>query len=522
MSVKIYDTTLRDGTQSEDISFTVEDKVHVAQLLDDFGVHYIEGGWPGSNPKDIDFFRAIAHIPLKNARISAFGSTRRAKLTCEEDPNIQALLDSKAPVACIFGKTWDFHVTDALRITLDQNLEIIEDSLSYLCRHMEEVFYDAEHFFDGYKANPTYAIETLKAAARGGAQQIILCDTNGGSLPWEIGSIVEEVKKHISVPLGIHAHNDGEMAVANSLMAVQHGITQVQGTINGFGERCGNANLISIIPGLKLKMGIDCVSDESLRKLTRLSRSIRELANLGDWKNQPYTGKSAFAHKGGIHVSAILKDPDTYEHTKPEYVGNRRRVLVSDLSGKSNIQYKVEELGLDIDINDPALQGVVDEIKELENQGYAYEGAEASLELIIQKAKGNLANYFKLRGYRVIDERREGDANPISEATVRIEDPSGTIQHTAALGEGPVDALNNALNKALERFYPVLREVQLVDYKVRILNTTVGTRAKTRVMIESTDGKESWSTVGVHHDIIRASYLALVDSVIYKLYKERI
>ncbi|WP_027390833.1 citramalate synthase [Chrysiogenes arsenatis] len=522
MSVKIYDTTLRDGTQSEDISFTVEDKVHVAQLLDDFGVHYIEGGWPGSNPKDIDFFRAIAQIPLKNARISAFGSTRRAKLTCEEDPNIQALLDSKAPVACIFGKTWDFHVTDALRITLEQNLEIIEDSLSYLCRHMEEVFYDAEHFFDGYKANPDYAIETLKAAARGGAQQIILCDTNGGSLPWEIGQIVEAVKKHISVPLGIHAHNDGEMAVANSLMAVQHGITQVQGTINGFGERCGNANLISIIPGLKLKMGIDCVSDESLRKLTRLSRSIRELANLGDWKNQPYTGKSAFAHKGGIHVSAILKDPDTYEHTKPENVGNRRRVLVSDLSGKSNIQYKVEELGLDIDINDPALQGVVDEIKELENQGYAYEGAEASLELIIQKAKGNLPNYFKLRGYRVIDERREGDANPISEATVRIEDPSGAIQHTAALGEGPVDALNNALNKALERFYPILKEVQLVDYKVRILNTTVGTRAKTRVMIESSDGKENWSTVGVHHDIIRASYLALVDSVIYKLYKERI
>ncbi|ADU64964.1 citramalate synthase [Desulfurispirillum indicum] len=522
MDVKLYDTTLRDGTQSEDISFTVEDKLHVAQLLDDFGIHYIEGGWPGSNPKDIEFFHAVKKLNLKNARISAFGSTRRAKLTCEEDPNIQALLESQAPVACIFGKTWDFHVTTALQISLEQNLEIIEDSLAYLKKNVEEVFYDAEHFFDGYKANPEYAIKTLLAAQRGGAETIVLCDTNGGTLPFELGAIIEEVKKHISVPLGIHCHNDSELAVANSITAVKHGITQVQGTINGFGERCGNANLISIIPNLKLKMGLDCVSDQGLRKLNHLSHSVRELANLGEWKNQPYTGKSAFAHKGGIHVSAILKNPETYEHIAPEVVGNKRRVLVSDLSGRSNIQYKIEEMGLDIDMNDPSVQEVVQKIKDLENQGYAYEGAEASMELLLQKSRGNLPEYFKLRGYRVVDERREQDAEPISEATVRLEAPNNEVYHTAAMGDGPVDALNSALRKALIQFYPILDEVTLVDYKVRILNTTVGTKAKTRVLIESTDGKSTWSTVGVHCDIIRASYLALVDSIRYKLYKEKI
>lgn len=522
MTIRLYDTTLRDGTQSEDISFTVEDKIHVARLLDESGMHYIEGGWPGSNPKDIDFFRKVQKEQLANARVSAFGSTRRAKLGCDEDPNIQALLDSGAPVACIFGKTWDFHVTEALRITPEQNLEIIEDSLAYLKSRVDEVLYDAEHFFDGYKANPEYALQTLEAAARGGAECIVLCDTNGGTLTWELGEIIERVKERIDVPLGIHCHNDSELAVANSLEAVHRGIVQVQGTINGFGERCGNANLISIVPNLKCKMGIDCITDANLRRLTTLSRSVRELANLGEWKNQPFTGKSAFAHKGGIHVSAILKNPETYEHMDPETVGNRRRVLVSDLSGRSNIQYKIEELGLDIDMNEPSVQNVVEQIKELENQGYAYEGAEASMELLIQRARGNLSDYFKLRGYRVIDERRDSDASPISEATVRLEDPNGELSHTAALGNGPVDALNNALLKALGAFYPILRSVSLVDYKVRILNASVGTAAKTRVMIDSSDGIDTWSTVGVHNDIIRASYLALVDAIIYKLYKERI
>ncbi|MBB5022215.1 citramalate synthase [Desulfurispira natronophila] len=522
MSVLLYDTTLRDGTQSEDISFTVEDKIHVAKLLDEFGIHYIEGGWPGSNPKDIEFFRSIKQHNLKNARISAFGATRRAKLTCDDDPSIQALLESEAPVACIFGKTWDFHVTTALQIELHQNLEIIEDTLAYLKKHVDQVFYDAEHFFDGYKANPDYALQTLQAAKRGGAEYIVLCDTNGGTLPFELGAIIEEVKKQIDTPLGIHCHNDSELAVANSLTAVKHGITQVQGVINGFGERCGNANLISIIPNLKLKMGIDCISDEQLRKLYHVSHSIRELANMAEWKNQPYTGKSAFAHKGGIHVSAILKNPDTYEHIAPEIIGNQRRVLVSDLSGRSNIQYKIEEMGLDIDINDPSVQELVNTIKELENQGYAYEGAEASMELLLQKSRGLVPDYFKLRGYRVIDERREQDKEPISEATVRVEAPNGDTYHTAGLGNGPVDALNTALRKALEQFYPVLNEITLIDYKVRILNTTVGTKAKTRVLIESTDGKTRWTTVGVHNDIIRASYLALVDSIRYKLYKENI
>lgn len=522
MSVKLYDTTLRDGTQSEDISFTVDDKIHIAHLLDDFGIHYIEGGWPGSNPKDIGFFKEIQKTPLKTAKVSAFGSTRRAKLTCENDPNIQALLESEAHVTCIFGKTWDFHVTDALMIPLEKNLEIIQDSIEYLVKNAPEVMYDAEHFFDGYKANPEYAIKTLQAAEKGGAEYLVLCDTNGGTLPWEIAEIMKEVKKHISTPLGMHTHNDGDLAVANSLIGIQESATMVQGTINGFGERCGNANLISIIAAMKIKMGIDCMSDENLKKMTRVSRSINELANLRGQKNQAYTGKSAFAHKGGIHVSAILKNPETYEHMDPELIGNKRRVLVSDLSGRSNLQYKVEELGLNIDAKDPALVKVVEEMKELENQGYSYESAEASMELLIQKARGNTREYFKVRGYRVIDERRENDNAPISEATIQIEEPNGKVCHTASYGQGPVDALNNALVKALESFYPILKEISLVDYKVRILNTTVGTRAKTRVLVESTDGKSNWTTVGVDNDILKASYNALVDALKYKLYKEQI
>jgi 2-isopropylmalate synthase len=522
MKIKLFDTTLRDGTQSEDVSFTVDDKLHVAKLLDEFGIHYIEGGWPGSNPKDLDFFKEVRKVKFRQARITAFGATRRAKLSCEDDPSIQALVRSEAPVACIFGKTWDFHVTDALGITLEENLELIEDTVVYLKRYFDEVIYDAEHFFDGYRARPDYALQTLNAAARGGAAFITLCDTNGGALPWDVAEAVKIVVTGIKSPVGIHVHNDSETAVANTLAAVKSGATLVQGTINGVGERCGNANLVSIIPGIQLKLGYSCVPPENLQKLTHLSRTVQELANMHEWKNQPYTGLSAFAHKGGIHVSAVMKNPGTYEHIDPTIVGNQRRVLVSDLSGRSNVQYKLKEMGFDLDAKDPVLQTIVDEIKRMEHQGYTYEAADASLELLIQKTRGQLNDYFSLRGYRVIDERTLPEGSPVSEAAVQLELPSGEMLHTVSLGDGPVDALNGALLKALSRFYPVLGEVHLVDFKVRILNAVQGTKAVTRVMIDFSDGVNHWTTVGVDSDILGASYTALVDSIRYKLYREKL
>lgn len=522
MNIKLFDTTLRDGTQAEDVSFTVDNKIHIARLLDEFGVHYIEGGWPGSNPKDLDFFKEVKNIPFQQARITAFGATRRAKMTCEQDASIQALIRSEAPVACIFGKTWDFHVTRALNITLEQNLEIIEDTIGYLKGYFDEVIYDAEHYFDGYKANAEYAAKTLSAAERGGAAFISLCDTNGGGLPWDIAENVSVAAGLVKTPLGIHVHNDSETAVANTLAAVKNGVTLVQGTVNGVGERCGNANLISIIPGIQLKLGYACVPPENLKKLTYVSRTVQELANMSEWKNQPYTGKSAFAHKGGVHVAAVMKNSETYEHIDPEAVGNQRRVLISDLSGRSNVQYKLRELGIQSDVNDPSLVAIVDEIKRMEYQGYTYEAADASLELLIQKTCGRLIDYFTLCGYRVIDERSLPDGNPISEATVQLRLPSGEMVHTVSLGDGPVDALNGALLKALSAHYPVLNEVHLVDYKVRILSALKGTKAVTRVMIESSDGEEHWTTVGVDSDILGASYTALVDSIRFKLYREKL
>ncbi|GIX21434.1 MAG: (R)-citramalate synthase [Gammaproteobacteria bacterium] len=519
--VKLFDTTLRDGAQAEDVSFTVDDKLYIARLLDDFGIHYIEGGWPGSNPKDLEFFRAAAKLPLKNARIAAFGSTRRARLRAEDDPNLKALVDSGAPVACIFGKTWDLHVTEALGIELEQNLELVEDSIAFLKRHFDEVIFDAEHFFDGYKANPDYALAVLQAAARAGADYLTLCDTNGGGLPWDIEAATAAVRRAVpGTAVGIHVHNDSETAVANSLAAVRAGATLVQGTINGIGERCGNANLVSIIPGIQLKLGLRCVAPENLRKLTRLSRTVQELANLREWKNQPYTGLSAFAHKGGVHVSAVMKNAATYEHIDPELVGNRRRVLVSDLAGRSNVLYKLRELGIELDADDPVVPKVVETVKRLENEGYAYEGADASLELLVQRLRGALPEYFTPAGYRVIDERQGPGGAPVSEATVQFRLPAGEHAHTVSLGEGPVDALNGAIMKALSPHYPVLGEVHLTDYKVRILNSRDGTRAVTRVMIESSDGKSHWSTVGVDSDILGASYTALLDAITYKLYKE--
>ncbi|MCA1926970.1 MAG: citramalate synthase [Calditerrivibrio sp.] len=518
--IVIYDTTLRDGTQAEDVNFTVQDKVRIAESLVDFGVDYIEGGWPGSNPRDIDFFNEVKKSRKAASHVAAFGSTRRAKLSCDADDNIQALLQSGAPTVTIFGKTWDLHVKEALKISLDGNLEIINDSIAYLKKRVGTVFYDAEHFFDGYKANKEYGIKTLKAAIDAKADCLVLCDTNGGTMPDEIVTIIEEVKKEIGdYPLGIHCHNDSDCAVANSILAVRHGIIHVQGTINGYGERCGNANLCSIIPNLKLKYGFDVVSDEQLKKLVKISRLINELGNLKHNIHQPYVGRSAFAHKGGVHVSAILKNSRTYEHIEPELVGNKQRVLISDLSGKSNLIYKARDFGLEIDPNDPNLSTILEKLKDLENKGFQFEGAEASFELLIRKGLGNFRKFFDLLSFRVIDEKRSALEPPFAEATVMLM-VGGEIEHTAAIGNGPVNALDLSLRKALEKFYPSLKTMELVDFKVRILSGKDGTKAVTRVLIESRDEKEIWGTVGVAHNIIDASYQALVDSIEYKLYKD--
>lgn len=522
MSRKIflYDTTLRDGTQAEDVNFTVKDKVRIAEVLVDFGIDYIEGGWPGSNPRDIEFFEEVKKSKVDLKHIAAFGSTRRAKRKCSNDENIQALLKSGAPNVTIFGKTWDLHVTEALKITLENNLEIINDSVAYLKSKVDTVFYDAEHFFDGYKANPEYALKTLKAAMDAKADCLVLCDTNGGTMPDELVEIITAVKKETGdYPLGIHCHNDSECAVANSVLAVRNGIVHVQGTINGYGERCGNANLCSVIPNLQLKYGYDCVKSESLKKLWSVSRLINELGNLKHNIHQPYVGRSAFAHKGGVHVSAILKNARTYEHIEPELVGNRQRVLVSDLSGKSNLIYKAKDFGLDIDSNDPQLNVLLERLKELENKGFQYEGAEASFELLVRKHMGSLTKFFDLLSFRVIDEKRSALEPPFAEATVMLR-VGGEIEHTAAIGNGPVNALDQALRKALEKFYPNLKNMSLVDFKVRILTGKDGTKALTRVLIESKDDVDTWGTVGVAHNIIDASYQALVDSIEYKLFKD--
>ena len=517
--LKLYDTTLRDGTQAEDINFSVEDKVRIAQKLGELGIHYIEGGWPGSNPRDIQFFKEMKSVKLTSARLVAFGSTKRAGVKAKDDANIKALLKADTRVITLFGKSWDLHVKEALKITPEENLDLICDSLAYLKERVEELFYDAEHFFDGYKANPEYALKTLKAAQEAGAECLILCDTNGGTLPDELVEIFRDVKHHINAPIGIHAHNDSETAVANSILAVKEGAVQVHGTINGFGERCGNANLCSIIPNLKLKMGIDCISSEQLRRLRETARFVYELANLPHNKHQAYVGDSAFAHKGGVHVSAVLRKAETYEHIKPELVGNHQRILISDLSGRANIMYKAQEFGIDMKSKDPIVQNILKTLKELEHQGFQYEGAEASFELLIQKAMKARKRYFRLLGFRVIDEKKKEGEPPHAEATIKLE-VDGKIEHTASEGNGPVNALDNALRKALEKFYPGLKDVELLDFKVRVLRAGEGTAAAVRVLVESGDGKEKWGTVGVSENVIEASWQALVDSLEYKLYKD--
>lgn len=516
----LYDTTLRDGTQSEDVNFTVIDKLRIAEYLIDFGIDCVEGGWPGSNPRDMDFFNALRKSSLIDInKISAFGSTRHVSKTCEDDELIKALLEANVPNITIFGKTWDLHVKQALKISLDENLNIIYDTIRYLKSKVDKVYYDAEHFFDGYIANPEYAKKTLLTAKEAGADCVILCETNGGTMTDKVMEIVTEVKKILSdYSFGIHAHNDCEMAVANSVMAVRHGASHVQGTINGYGERCGNANLCSIIPNLQLKYGYDCVNQEKLTKLKNLSDFLDEIGNLKHNTHRPYVGRSAFAHKGGVHVSAILKDSKTYEHIDPDTVGNTRRVLLSDLSGKSNLIYKAKEFGLDIESKSETIQNVLHQLKDLENRGFQYEGAEASFELLIRKAMGNLPEFFDIISYRVIDEKNKAlSVAPMAEATVKVA-VNGDVEHMVATGNGPVNALDNAIRKALTRFYPELKTMELVDYKVRILSHN-GTLSITRVLVVSYDNDSSWCTVGVAENIIDASYQALLDSIVYKLLK---
>lgn len=516
--IQIFDTTLRDGTQGEKVALSARDKFRITKRLDTFGIDYIEGGWPGSNPKDMEFFELAREESFSHARIVAFGSTCRADTNPIDDKNIQMLIEAGTPTVSIFGKSWLLHVEEALKTTADENIKIIHDSVKYLKEHEKEVIYDAEHFFDGYKANPNYALETLKAAETASADTIVLCDTNGGTLPSKISSIVREVHKHVNTRIGIHAHNDCQLGVANSLAAVDAGCKHVQGTINGYGERCGNANLCSVIPNLQLKQNFQCIPDENLENLSSLSHFVSEVANLNPDNRQPYVGQSAFAHKGGIHVSAVMKDEKTYEHIKPQKVGNRRRILVSDLSGKSNIRYKSEQLGIDLDTQSEEVPKIVQKLKKLENEGYQFEAAEASLELLAQKMTTEWQDFFRLEGFRIIVEKNiSGDSR--TEATIRLS-VNGQMEHCAAEGTGPVHALDKAFRKALHRFYPDIANMHLQDYKVRVLDQKEGTDAQVRVLIDSAESNTSWTTVGVSRNIIDASWEALSDSFSYHLSKE--
>lgn len=515
-SILVYDTTLRDGSQGEKINFSAQDKVRIAQKLDSVGVHYIEGGWPGSNPRDIRFFELVKEVPFTHARLTAFGSTRRANTACEEDENLKALLQSETQAVTIFGKTWDLHVKQVIRNTLEENLAMIHDTVAFLRSQGREVIYDAEHFFDGYKNNPQYATETVDAAVSGGADFIVLCDTNGGTLPFEIHEIMEKVCPKIAVKIGIHTHNDSGLAVANSLVAVRCGAVMVQGTINGYGERCGNADLTAVIANLQLKMGLRCMTDENLGRLTELSRYVSEVANMTPFNGRPFVGTSAFAHKGGIHVNAIMKTPKAYEHIEPEAIGNERRVLISDLCGKSSVEYKAKELGIELGGNGYDSKKIAKEIKQLEHEGYQFDAAEGSLELLLKRLTGQFKPLFHLASFRVAIEK-EKDLPCRAYATIKIS-VGDQEEITAAEGSGPVSALDNALRKALNKFFLVdLEEMQLVDFKVRVIEGRDGTSARVKVFIDSRDQKRVWSTIGVSTDIIEASWQALEDSFQYKL-----
>lgn len=522
----LYDTTLRDGTQGENVTFSAEEKLNIAMRLDDFGIHYIEGGWPGSNPRDVAFFDLAKRVNFTQARLAAFGSTRKPGISPGEDPNLNALLKTETPTVTVFGKSWDLHVEQIMGNTLSENLAMINDSVAFLKQHNREVVYDAEHFFDGYKNNEEYALKSLQAALDGGADFIVLCDTNGGTLPYELEKIINTLgaklknddadsSQHQAIKLGIHCHNDCNMAVANSISAVHQGAVMVHGTINGYGERCGNADLTSIIPILEVKMGRGSISADNLKKLKNLSRYVSDTANLVPLNSRPFVGKSAFAHKGGIHVSAIMKTPRAYEHMDPATVGNKRRVLVSDLAGKSNVEYKAKELGVELGKNGFDSRKIATEVKQLEQEGYQFDSADGSFKILLEKFTDQFHPHFELESFRVTIEK-DKDQPCSAHATIKIS-VNGKKEITAGEGYGPVSALDNALRKALDKFYPDLDTMRLVDFKVRVIDGTRGTAAKVRVLIESRDQNEIWSTMGVSEDIIEASWQALADSFQFKL-----
>ena len=541
--VYLYDTTLRDGAQGEGISLSVEDKIAICRKLDELGAHYIEGGWPGSNPRDAEFFERAKTLRLRHATLTAFGSTRHANIDAAEDANLAALLDAETEVATLVGKCWDLHVERVLETSLEENLAMISDSVAFLAERGRRVFFDAEHFFDGYKANAEYALQAVRAAALAGAECVVLCDTNGGALPHEIATIVSETRRHTDAPLGIHTHNDADMAVASAIAAVQAGCEQVQGTMNGYGERCGNANMVSLIANLKLKLGVDCVSDRQLASLTEASRYVAEVANMPQASSQPYVGGSAFAHKGGLHAAAVSKVEHSYQHIPPQNIGNGNRVLVSDLSGRGNILWKAREMCPDAALTKAQARQLLERIKLLESRGFQYEGAEASFELLVRRMQDGYEPPFELVDFVSMVEKRshshhngnsgrnghnghnghsnggaaDADADDISSQVMLKVRVGGEVMHTAAEGNGPVNALDHALRKALEQFYPNLREVRLMDYKVRVVDQGRGTGSAVRVLIESTDGRGVWRTVGSSENIIEASWLALADSLEYWL-----
>ncbi|MFA6217147.1 MAG: citramalate synthase [Candidatus Omnitrophota bacterium] len=517
--IEIYDTTLRDGSQGEGISYSVRDKIRIAQELDLLGIPYIEGGWPGSNPKDMEFFLQMAKKPLQNSRLVAFSMTRRPHTKAAEDSNLNDLIKSQVKIITIVGKTWDLHVTDVLKTTLAENLEMIRDTIRFLTSKGLIVFYDAEHFFNAYQANKEYTLQCLACAQKAGAQAIVLCDTNGGTLPTEIFKTIQQLRPKIKVPIGIHCHNDAGVAIANSLCAVEAGASMVQGTINGYGERCGNADLIPVIANLKLKMGFDCIANEKIKDLTAVSHFVSEISNMRQKNDQPYAGLSAFAHKGGMHINAVMKNQKAYEHIDPVLVGNHRRILISELGGKTGVLLRAKDLSLNLNKEDPKTKKILNLMQKLEHQGYHFEAAEASFELLMKRALKKYKKFFSLEGFRVVVEKTS-DKKITSEAIIKVT-VNGIKAHTAADGDGPVNALDNALRKALKEFYPALSKMHLSDFKVRVLEEKAGTASPVRVLIQSQDEKDTWNTIGVSENIIEASWQALADSVEYKLLKDK-
>lgn len=515
--VLLYDSTLRDGAQAEGISFSVEDKLKIVKKLDEIGIHYIEAGNPASNPKDLEFFEKVAQLELKNTQIVAFGSTRRRGTVAAEDTNVQSLLKANTKAVAIFGKTWDLHVTEILKASLQENLEMIRDTIAFLKDRGKEVIFDAEHFFDGYKANSEYALQSLKTAQEAGADVLVLCDTNGGCFPFEITEIIQEVKKHVSKDLGIHCHNDTDMAVGNTIHGVLEGVVQVQGTFNGIGERCGNANLCTIIPNLQLKLGYSCIEEAKISKLTEAARYVSEIANIPMDEHSPYVGRSAFTHKAGMHIDGVQKISHSFEHVPPSSIGNERRFLLSEVAGRSTILKKIQQIAPNLTKESHETQKIMNRLKELEYQGYQFEGAEGGFELVIRKELGKYKPFFELIKCKVIGDQPQDGMN--SSAMIKIA-VDGKEEISAAEGDGPVHAMDLAMRKALEIFYPNLRSIKLTDYKVRVLDTKGTTAAKVRVLIESSDQEKSWTTVGVSTDIIEASLIALVDSIEYKLLKD--